>query len=977
MYKFIIALLLLSNNNNDIRTKPRPQTLWKAFRHKFHWKCLLTTLLVHLCISYAIWCHLNHYVNVVQTVSKYSYGPCSQGYNFIPIAFGIMLYILYIMECWHNRAKITMEYIEKMRSAPPIVWWRSICYHYVRRARQVTRYRNGDAISALQTFYEQVNSHVAGSVFIYDACGVKDVSKSLVDLERYPITRINITKGFIFACIQAANEFEDQRSRFLLKMKFVREGLDFAGMQFIESLIVYSSHSNKRPWYLTSTAFWISSIILLSWPLRIICDLRTAHVNYQISKLFGTNYLSPSSVNYTGMITHESINDSRDFDSIEQRDSYLVVPSYSEAMLMEPSNQHVLPNGHFRNRNRIVTTCNEDVMIMNYGAVRNSPKRFWRNEPRPSSIRRNFREGPFQSRSMSLMFNKVIGRSDPLIVTTPSSALPRALNGSPRSASIAGLSVAWRSPGYNAISEEPMDDRYPLIEPMRPIDEAPPPYEAALKMCAPFYKRLRRSANSLTSRLNSLSHSTSKEFSYRRQVGLEDQGSTDNVIRPQSIALREKLLDHDLIWPTNTTNNNSPKQTNSTLDNAVEIQTDLQAELIPISDPSRNVDYRFTAPPLHQLELMTSLSKNNEGIKHQENEKKLMESESRPFIEFWTEYIQSPKKLEYGSNKAKSIVINQPEVELRTVSRENENQRYEQQVSQINSRKLVKPISSIREAESGNDDSDLIMNLESNYPNIPIPESTIRSNTIQFIKGVSNDNQKQTENLNFNSKNLLCAIGYDFINSQPWNSMSAIAQSEKIWTPGYQIPKVSSSRWFPISASPYGLNYQQNPVTWDTVANQFFTPIIPVNKLFNNSTQVGSSTLYNPWIPNQTTTNSRSWHMLNEIPGRPIYTKYTESFQPVIPLSPAASVSKTNRSFNELNVYNRLPLLPTLTTIKSNYRNTDTEIVDYNNKQQNSPRIHLEKEYPINRELKTSRTMMDLMKNWRYPIPASESLISS
>uniref|UniRef100_A0A8R1TIW6 Uncharacterized protein n=1 Tax=Onchocerca volvulus TaxID=6282 RepID=A0A8R1TIW6_ONCVO len=526
-YYYQIIMTYGADNENSVQ-KPRPQTLWKTFRHKFHWKCLLTTLLIHLCISYGIW---------------NSYGPCSQGYNFIPIAFGIMLYIVYIMECWHNRAKISkikkvnhieaMEYIDKMRNAPPIVWWRSICYHYVRRARQVTRYRNGDAISALQTFYERVNSYVAGSVFIYDACGVKDISKSLIDLERYPITKIDITKGFIFACMQAANEFEDQRSRFFIENEIrddymeIHEGLDFAGTQFIESLIVYSTQSNKRPWYLTSTAFWISSIILLSWPLRIICDLRTAHVNYQISKLFGTNYLSPSSVNYTGMLIHGSASN-REFDSMEQNENYLVVPSYSEAMLMEPSNQHVLPNGHFRNRNRIGTTDNESVMIMNYGALRNSPKRFWRNEPRQPSIRRNFREDiPFQNRrSISLIFNKVIGRSDPLIVTTPSSALPRTLNGSPRSASIAGLSAAWRSPGYNTINEESIDDRYPLIEPMRPIDEAPPPYELALKMCAPFYKRLRRSANSLTSRLNSLSQSASKEFSYRRQIGLEDQGSS-------------------------------------------------------------------------------------------------------------------------------------------------------------------------------------------------------------------------------------------------------------------------------------------------------------------------------------------------------------------------------------------------------------------------------------------------------------------
>ncbi|VDN03858.1 unnamed protein product [Thelazia callipaeda] len=526
-----------------LKQKPQPQTLWKAFRREFHWKCLLTTLMVHLCIGYVIWCHFNHFAYAFHTYLtnfNHSYGPCSQGYNFIPIAFGVLLYIVYIMECWYNRTKVNhieaIEYIEKMRSAQPIVWWKSICYHYVRRTRQVTRYRNGDAISATQAFYERVNSHAAGSIFIYDTCGVKDISKSLTALEQYPITKITITKGFVFACMQAANEFEEQRARFFTENEIrddymeVREGLDFADLQFVESLIVYSSPSNKCPWYLSSATFWIFSIILLSWPLRLICDLRTAHVNYQISKLFGTNYLSPSSINYTGPVTRTSTIDSHDLDLLIQRDGYLVVPSYSEAMLMEPSNafnQHILPNGHFRNRNRVITTCNENVVITNYGAVRNSPRRFWQNDTIRSPNRRNFVENvPIRSRSISLMFNKLTTRSDPSTVTTPSLALPRTLNGPPRSASISGLSAAWRSSGYNSISEEQTDDRHPLIEQMRPIDEPPPPYEIALKMCAPLYERLRRSANSLTSRLNSLSHSSSKEFPYKREYGTEGQGSS-------------------------------------------------------------------------------------------------------------------------------------------------------------------------------------------------------------------------------------------------------------------------------------------------------------------------------------------------------------------------------------------------------------------------------------------------------------------
>lgn len=35
------------------------------------------------------------------------------------------------------------------------------------------RYRNGDAITATQVFYERVNSHTSGNVYLYDQCGVR------------------------------------------------------------------------------------------------------------------------------------------------------------------------------------------------------------------------------------------------------------------------------------------------------------------------------------------------------------------------------------------------------------------------------------------------------------------------------------------------------------------------------------------------------------------------------------------------------------------------------------------------------------------------------------------------------------------------------------------------------------------------------------------------------------------------------------
>uniref|UniRef100_F1LDT3 Transmembrane protein 151 n=1 Tax=Ascaris suum TaxID=6253 RepID=F1LDT3_ASCSU len=99
--------------------------------------------------------------------------------------YGYVVHSLYNGMLAHSRQKVgkikkvhhieALEYIEKMRAASPIVWWKSICYHYVRRTRQVTRYRNGDAITATQAYYERVNSHSAGNVSMFDVCGVKEI----------------------------------------------------------------------------------------------------------------------------------------------------------------------------------------------------------------------------------------------------------------------------------------------------------------------------------------------------------------------------------------------------------------------------------------------------------------------------------------------------------------------------------------------------------------------------------------------------------------------------------------------------------------------------------------------------------------------------------------------------------------------------------------------------------------------------------
>lgn len=145
--------------------------------------------------------------------------------------------------------------------------------------------------------------------------------------------------GFAFATLDAAGDFEEQRMRFFRENETfddymeMREGLDLLGVNFQEYMVTFAN-KDQLPWYVSQAMFWMFSLILLSWPLRIIIDSKTAYVHYQVTKLFGSNPTTPSNVieNQLSRISTE--------DSIEMErliaDGLNFAPSYSEAVLIEP-----------------------------------------------------------------------------------------------------------------------------------------------------------------------------------------------------------------------------------------------------------------------------------------------------------------------------------------------------------------------------------------------------------------------------------------------------------------------------------------------------------------------------------------------------------------------------------------------------------------------------------------------------------------
>ncbi|XP_048842375.1 transmembrane protein 151B [Brienomyrus brachyistius] len=338
--------------------RPLKQSLSKALCRESHWKCLLLSMLMYSCVGAMTWCHVTKVTRLTFDSAykgksmMYHDSPCSNGYIYIPLAFLVMLYVVYLVECWHCYTRNELQYkvdvssvcerIQRMRQATPCIWWKAISYHYVRRTRQVTRYRNGDAYTTTQVYHERVNTHVAEAEFDYANCGVKDISKQLLGLDGFPVTKLRFTKCFSFANVESENSYLTQRARFFTENEGLddymeaREGMHLKNVDFKEYVLAFSD-PDHLPWYVSHCVFWAAAFLTLSWPLRVLTEYRTAYVHYHVEKLFGFDYVPVTPSDERPFCRHIPRVNTVDSTELEWhiRSNQQLVPSYSEAMLMD------------------------------------------------------------------------------------------------------------------------------------------------------------------------------------------------------------------------------------------------------------------------------------------------------------------------------------------------------------------------------------------------------------------------------------------------------------------------------------------------------------------------------------------------------------------------------------------------------------------------------------------------------------------
>lgn len=168
------------------------------------------------------------------------------------------------------------------------------------------------------------------------------------------MTRLRFTKCFSFASARAETAYLTQRARFfgdnegLDDYMEAREGMHLKNVDFREHMLAFPDPACP-PWYTRRCVYWLASAFLLSWPLRVVVEYRTAYVHYHVEKLFGENEDANENENRenyqtgfeqgTGGPTLHVISRVNTVDITELewhiRCNQQIVPSYSEALLMD------------------------------------------------------------------------------------------------------------------------------------------------------------------------------------------------------------------------------------------------------------------------------------------------------------------------------------------------------------------------------------------------------------------------------------------------------------------------------------------------------------------------------------------------------------------------------------------------------------------------------------------------------------------
>jgi hypothetical protein len=239
---------------------------------------------------------------IIEIVRSLTSDPYSYTWSWIDFLWFAPLacYVLYFIEgmcCSSTRRYVSNAgdesasetVVARMKVSAPRFTMHVTCYHYETRYRTVTtKDSEGRTQTRQESYQERVVTHRASGLIQYAAW--TDSSTIVSNLGRFPLVKLELSKSYEFADAATARSFNQQRMLFRRmhdrdRHQTYSESFDVPGFK----PNVLSCRNGVKPKYLTSSCFFLSTLLTLNWPFRMWLERHSMKTAIVIRKRVAAN----------------------------------------------------------------------------------------------------------------------------------------------------------------------------------------------------------------------------------------------------------------------------------------------------------------------------------------------------------------------------------------------------------------------------------------------------------------------------------------------------------------------------------------------------------------------------------------------------------------------------------------------------------------------------------------------------------------
>ena len=179
------------------------------------------------------------------------------------------------------------EFLNKLKAQEPERTMNIECWHMETRTRTVYYTdANGNTQTRVETYQERVTTYTEQKTFEFRFW--RDISDPQgPQMDSYGVTRLKLSKDVDCGDEETTAEFLQQRKDMIDRNEHMDEHCDFTwddNIPGFQKRVCMYADAKYRPWWMSTSYYWLATLLGLSWPYRVLFNWKTSKSEYEIKK---------------------------------------------------------------------------------------------------------------------------------------------------------------------------------------------------------------------------------------------------------------------------------------------------------------------------------------------------------------------------------------------------------------------------------------------------------------------------------------------------------------------------------------------------------------------------------------------------------------------------------------------------------------------------------------------------------------------